>query len=351
MLGTKYMKQLIAILLLAFSLSAYAVDVDLLKQSLVGTWHSSYSNDIDDPRQLDFYLEGNNLMVRYVADYSISSDNNKVFHEFGVCSVKVNYDGTIKFGLKRTGSGFDRRDHEIWREYEEHSYKLFFVDGQLVGSETWEQKSYLCQPVNERGCVRFKTIEQAKRRGKVSAFPFGDEPFSTQVNFCNSDKTNIERFYKNGEIDELSNCNPKDYKFGFLIGSWCYEDGYRRLNERMRYGNDDFRIKIFVRDGNYYIKYISFDNARGDRESDVVQIFPNDYSGEVSFSFTTKQKFIGKCEEYEWPWTYVFKFDVKKYDNEYLVGTRETTETSGPIKACDIPEPEYCDNVIYHKFR
>lgn len=133
------MKKLIAILLFVISLSAYAVDVDLLKQSLVGTWHSSYSNDIDDPRQLDFYLEGNNLMVRYVADYSISSDNNKVFHEFGVCSVKVNYDGTIKFGLKRTGSGFDRRDHEIWREYEEHSYKLFFVDGQLVGSETWEQ--------------------------------------------------------------------------------------------------------------------------------------------------------------------------------------------------------------------
>ena len=61
------MKKLIAILLFVISLSAYAVDVDLLKQSLVGTWHSSYSNDIDDPRQLDFYLEGNNLMVRYVA--------------------------------------------------------------------------------------------------------------------------------------------------------------------------------------------------------------------------------------------------------------------------------------------
>ena len=80
------MKKFVTILLLSLSLSSYAVDIDLLKQSLVGTWHPSLEDrdNPNDEKQLYFFLDGNKLMVRYVSDYSwVWGDNDdKTFNEF-----------------------------------------------------------------------------------------------------------------------------------------------------------------------------------------------------------------------------------------------------------------------------
>ena len=215
------MKRLLTIVFLAITVSTYAFDIELLKQSLVGTWHPSRGYDNDNPYdedQLNFYLDGNNLMVKYVSDYSWvwGEKDHKTFNKYGICNVKINYDGTIEFNLNRTETGYDKKGNEERKGYGEYSYKLFFVDGLLAGTETWGRRYLLTQPQNNRGLVRFKTIEQAQRRGNVSAFPFGNDPYTTPIDFYNNNETNIKKFYRNGIIDELSNCNPADYKYGFL---------------------------------------------------------------------------------------------------------------------------------------
>lgn len=340
------MKKIFIILLLGFSTASYAVNIDLLKQSLVGTWHPCMEYDNDSPmdeNQLVFYLDGDNLMLKYVADYSWSWDRkeDKTFNEYGTCTVKVNFDGTIEFYLQRTETGYDRKGNEERKGWGEYSYKLFFVDGQLVGSETWGRRYLYSQTMNDRGQVRFKTIEQAKRRGNAHAFPFGNDPYETQVSFYNSDKTNIKKFYNGGVVDENSNCNPGDYKYGFLLGNWDYSD-----DGLWGWGNPSFSIKVFVRDGNYYVKY--WHNSRS--TAGVVQIFPNEYCGGFSFSFATKQEFRGRCEGYEWPWKYDFEFYVRRINDVRLSGTRNWTNVSGPIKACDVPEPQRC-NINYIKVK
>lgn len=340
------MKKIFIILLLGFSTASYAVNIDLLKQSLVGTWHPCMEYDNDSPmdeNQLVFYLDGDNLMLKYVADYSWSWDKkeDKTFNEYGTCTVKVNFDGTIEFYLQRTETGYDRKGNEERKGWGEYSYKLFFVDGQLVGSETWGRRYLYSQTMNDRGQVRFKTIEQAKRRGNAHAFPFGNDPYETQVSFYNSDKTNIKKFYNGGVVDENSNCNPGDYKYGFLLGNWDYSD-----DGLWGWGNSSYSIKVFVRDGNYYVKYW----CKSRSTAGVVQIFPNDYCGDFSFSFATKQEFSGRCEGYEWPWKYDFEFYVRRINDVRLSGTRNWTNVSGPIKACDVPEPQRC-NINYIKVK
>lgn len=342
------MKKLLLFLLLSVSLSSYSVDIDLLKHSLVGTWHPSEKWSEDNPNdenQLNFYLDGEKLMVKYVADYSAIYDKDRgkyynVFNEYGTCLVDVNYDGTIDFHLYRKMMRYDKKGREERIGGGKYTYHLFFVDGLLAGTETWHDRYEIMQSTNDRGICKYKTIAQAERRGETHAFPFGNDPYTAYIDFHNNDKTNIEKFYKNGSIDELSNCNPDDYKYGFLLGIWGYkDDGLWDW-----YGNADFNIKIFVRDGNYYVRYRVDDYALG-----IVQIYPNDTNGEVSFSFKTKQYFIGKCEGYEWSWKYDFNYDIKKYNDKYLIGTRKWTNVFGPIKACDIPEPENC-NVLYYKW-
>lgn len=344
------MKRLFTILLLAFSLSSYAVDIELLKQSLVGMWHpciGHYDDSDEDKYQVSFYLDGDKLMAKYVSDYSSVYDMYRnvfvnVFNEYATCLVDVQYDGTIEFTVKRKMMGYDKKGREERVAGGEYDYRLFFVDGSLVGTETWRNRYEIMQPKDDRGICKYKTLEQAERRGEAHAFPFGDEPFTTPRSFRNIYVENIEKFYKNGRIDELSNCNPKDYKYGFLFGTWGYNDdglwnGY--VNTM------DWVIKMFGRDGNYYVIYRASNNSRA-----IVQIYPNESCGEVSFTFSTKQEFIGECEGYEWPWKYDFTFNVKKENDERLVGTREWTNVFGPIKACDIPEPENC-NVLFFKWR
>ena len=156
------MRQLLTILLLAISASSYAVDIDLLKLSLVGTWHPS-GKDRDNPNdeeQLYFFLDGNRLMVRYVSDYSWTwgDKDNKTFNEYKTSSVKVNYDGTVKFNLDRAETGYDRNGREERKGWGEYTYNLFFVDGDLIGTETWGRRYILTQPQNDRGLVKYKTI-------------------------------------------------------------------------------------------------------------------------------------------------------------------------------------------------
>lgn len=344
------MKKLFTILLLCLSVSSYAVDIELLKQSLVGMWHpciGRYDDSPEDKYQVSFYLDGDKLMAKYVADYSSIYDKTRnefvnVFNEYGTSLVDVQYDGTIEFSVKRKMMGFDKQGREERIGGGEYDYRLFFVDGTLVGTETWRNRYEIMQSIDDRGICKYKTLAQAERRGETHAFPFGNEPYTTPRSFRNVYIENIEKFYKNGKIDELSNCNPKDYKYGFLLGTWGYNDdglwnGYTNTM--------DWVIKIFVRDGNYYIIY------RASKESSaIVQIYPNESNEEVSFSFSTKQEFIGKCEGYDWPWKYDFTFNVKKVNDERLIGTRKWTNVFGPIKACDIPEPENC-NVLYYKWR
>lgn len=343
------MKKFFTIILLSVSMASYAVDIDLLKQSLVGMWHPSRQWDNDNPNdenQLNFYLDGDKLMVKYVADYSAVFDKDRakyynIFNEFGTCLVDVHYDGTIDFHVNRKMIRYDKKGREERIGGGKYSYHLFFVDGLLAGTETSKDRYEIMQSTSDRGICKYKTLAQAEMRGETHAFPFGNDPYTTQIDFYNNDETNIKKFYKNGVVDELSDCNPEDYKFGFLLGIWGYkDDGLWNW-----YGNMDFNIKIFVRDGDYYIRYRVEDYALG-----IVQIFPNESNGEISFSFATKQQFIGKCEEYEWPWEYNFKYDVRKYSDEYLVGTRKWMNVSGPIKVCDIPEPEDC-NVLYYKWK
>lgn len=338
------MRKLLTILLLAISMPSFAVDIDLLKQSLVGTWHPRMKYDNDNPNdenQLYFYLDGDNLMVKYVADYSWICDNadRKTFNKYGTCVVKVNYDGTIEFHVERSETAYDRKGNEERKGYREYTYYLFFVDGQLDGTETWGRQYLITQPRNNRGLVRFKTIEQAERRGYADSFPFGNDPFTTPRSFYNSDKTNIRLFYNNGVIDELSNCDFKDYKYSFLLGLWDYTDDVLRVSKRRA----AFDIKIFGRDGNYYVRYRADDSGYG-----VVRINPYGCNGEVSFSFATQQEFIDVCNGYDWPWKYDFSYVVNRVNDERLSGTRRWTNVSGPIKACDITEPENC-NVIYYK--
>lgn len=343
------MKRLLTILLLATSLSSYAVDTDLLKQSLVGMWHPSRRWDNDNPNdenQLNFYLEGDRLMVKYVADYSAIYDKDRaeyynVFNEFGTCLVDVHYDGTIDFHVNRKMLRYDKKGREERIGGGNYTYHLFFVDGLLAGTETWKDRYEIMQSTDDRGICKYKTLAQAERRGETHAFPFGNEPYTTHIDFYNNDETNIKKFYKNGVINELSNCNPENCEFGFLLGIWGYnDDGLWN-----RYSNQAFNIKIFVRDGNYYVLYSVEDYALG-----IVQIYPIDRNGEVLFSFDTKQEFMGECEGYEWPWKYEFEYNVKKVNETRLVGTRKWTSVSGPIKVCDIPEPENC-NVFYFKWK
>lgn len=343
------MKRLLTILLVALSLSSYAVDIDLLKQSLVGMWHPSRRWDNDNPNdenQLNFYLDGDRLMVKYVADYSAVYDKDRaeyynIFNEFGTCLVDVHYDGTIDFHVNRKMMRYDKKGREERIGGGKYTYHLFFVDGILAGTETWEDRYEIMQSTDDRGICKYKTLKQAEWRGETHAFPFGDEPYTTHIDFYNNDETNIKKFYKNGVIDELSNCNPENYEFGFLLGIWGYnDDGLWN-----RYSNQAFNIKIFVRDGKYYVKYSVEDHALG-----IVQIYPIDRNGEVLFSFDTEQEFIGKCEGYEWPWKYEFEYNVKKVNETRLIGTRKWTSVSGPIKVCEIPEPETC-NVLYFKWK
>lgn len=341
------MKKFFTILLLSLSISSYAVDIDLLKQSLVGMWHpciGHYDDSPDDKYQVSFYLEGNKLMAKYVSDYSSVYDNDRnkfviVFNEYGTCLVDVQFDGTIEFSVKRKMMGYDKKGREERVGGGEYDYRLFFVDGLLIGTETWRNRYEIMQSTDDRGICKYKTLAQAERRGELHEFPFGNEPYTTAIDFYNSDKINIKKFYKNGDIDELSNCDPKDYKYGFLIGwyqgSWnCYGYGY---------GKHDYNIRIFIRDGNYYLRYCAEDiYSHG-----IVQIYPIESYGEVSFTFSTKQQFIKECDENDWPWNYDFTFNVRWLNDERLVGTREWTSVSGPIKLCD-PEPENC-NVVYYK--
>lgn len=341
------MKRVLTILLLAVSLSSYAIDVDLLKQSLVGTWHPSrrWGNDNpNDENKLHFYLDDDRLMVRYVADYSSVYDKDRnefvnVFNKFATCQVDVHYDGTIEFSVRRKMMGYDKRGREERVGGNEYFYNLSFVDGGLVGTETRGNCYLLMQSTDDRGICKYKTLEQAERRGELHEFPFGKAPFTSAIDYYNSDKTNIKKFYKNGDIDELSNCDPQDYKYGFLIGwyqgTWnCYGYGYSK---------NDYNIRIFIRDGKYYLKYCTEDiYSHG-----IVQIYPSESNGEVSFAFSTKQQFIEECDGNIWPWNYDFTFNVRWLNDEMLVGTREWTSVSGPIKLCD-PEPENC-NVVYYK--
>ena len=342
---TFYMKKLFVVMFLALSCYGYAIDIDLLKQSLVGTWHPVMHYDNDNPNdenKLEFYLDGNKLMVRYVADYSwVWGDNdNKSFNEYGTCPVKINYDGTLEFNITRKETGYDRKGNEERKGYGEYSYNLFFVDGRLVGTEKWGRRYLKMQPTNDRDLVRFRTIEQAERRGNVSAFPFGNSTYTSQVNFYNSNKSNIKKFYNNGVISELSNCNPDDYKYGFLLGKWDYYD-----NGRWIYGSQAFEMEIFVRDNGYYLKYY-YDLSEW--TYGVVQIYPDDSCGDLSLSFATKQRFWGKCEGYNSPWNYDMMFYVEKDNNERFSGSREWTNVNGPLNVCGIPEPEKC-NIVYLK--
>ena len=328
------MKRLLLIFLMAISCSSYAIDIELLKQSLVGSWNHR------EEERLNFYFKGEQLIVRYVADYSWVwgyKDRGVIINEYGTCPVKVNNDGTIEFEVKRMNTGHDKKGKEERKEYFEYSYKLSFVDGTLIGSETWNYCFLKTQPMNEWETCRFSTIERAEKWGHVSEFPFGNKPYTIPVMFSNPYKTNIQKFYKNGIIDELSNCNPEDYRFGFLFGEWFYTD-----NALWKRGNLDYSIKIFARDGDYYVKYLVRSAYA------IVKIYPTKENGKITFSFDTKQEFIGRCEEYDWPWIYIFNFDVTQVSNDRLEGYRERTSVSGPIKACDIPEPEKC-RVVYEK--
>lgn len=342
------MKKIFTILLLCLSISSYAVDIDLLKQSLVGTWHPSRRWDNDnsnDENQLNFYLDGDKLMVKYVADYSIIYDKDmgeyfNEFNEYSTCLVDVHYDGTVDFHVNRKMMRYDKKGREERIGGGNYTYHLFFADGLLVGTETWEDRYEIMQSTDDRGICKYKTLAQAERRGETHAFPFGNEPYTTQIDFYNSDKTNIRKFYKNGVIDEVSNCNPKDYKYGFLIGwyhgSWkCH--GYM-------YGKNDYNIRIFIRDDKFYLRYCAEDIY----SHDIVQIYPSENNGEVSFSFSTKQQFIEECDGNDWPWDYDFTFNVRWLDDERLIGTRVWTSVSGPIKLCEIPETENCE-VVYYK--
>lgn len=338
------MKRIFTIFLLAISISSYAVDVDLLKQSLVGTWHPN-GKDGDDPNdeeQLYFFLNGNQLMVRYVSDYSWTwgDKDNKIFNEYKTSSVKVNYDGTVEFSLDRTETGYDKNGREERKGWGEYSYNFFLVDGRLIGTETWGCRYLLIQPQNSRGLVRFRTIEQAQRRGNVSAFPFGDKPFTTNINYHVSDYANIKKFYGNGRIDEISNCNPDDYEYGTLIGRWR---GSANLPKAGWCGESPFMdIEIFIKDNQYYLVYC---DSRRNTNRVVERIYPEQEGGVLSFSYNAKQEFWGECEGYDWPWEYVFVFNLERVfddrNEEWLYGTRERISVSGPLDACGIPEPEY----------
>ena len=337
------MRQLLTILLLSISASSYAVDIDLLKQSLVGTWHPS-GKDRDNPNdeeQLYFFLDGNRLMVRYVSDYSWTwgDKDNKTFNEYKTSSVKVNYDGTVKFNLDRAETGYDRNGREERKGWGEYTYNLFFVDGDLIGTETWGRRYLLTQPQNSHGLVRFKTIEQAQRRGNVSAFPFGDEPYTTHVNYYADDYTNVKKFYGNGWCNEISLCNPDDYEYGALIGRW---KGSANLPNAGWCGYSPLMdIEVFIRDNQYYVIY--YDSKRNTKRV-VERIYPEWNDGEISFSYHTKQRFWEECEGYDWPWEYEFVFNLKRVfddrNREWLFGTRERISVSGPLDACGIPEPE-----------
>ena len=337
------MKKFVTILLLSLSLSSYAVDIDLLKQSLVGTWHPSLEDrdNPNDEKQLYFFLDGNKLMVRYVSDYSwVWGDNDdKTFNEFRTSYVNVNYDGTVEFSLDRAETGYDKNGHEERKGWGEYSYKLFFVDGNLIGTETWGRRYLLTQPQNSRGLVRFKTMEQAQRRGNVSAFPFGDEPYRTHINYCPNDYTNVNKFYGNGEHYEISNCNPDDYEYGALIGRW---KGSANLPRAGWCGESPLMdIEIFIRDNQYYVIYF---DSRESSNRVIERIFPEWNDGEISFSYNAQQRYWGECEGYDWPWEYEFVFNLKRVfderNREWLFGTRERISVSGPLDACGIPEPE-----------
>lgn len=339
------MKKYLTILFLAISISSYAVDIDLLKQSLVGVWHPS-EEDRDNPndeKQLNFFLDGNKLMVRYVSDYSWvwGDKDNKTFNEYKTSSVMVNYDGTVEFSLDRAETGYDRNGREERKGWGEYSYNLFFVDGNLIGTETWGRRYLLTQPQNSRGLVRFKTIEQAQRRGNVSAFPFGDKPYTTHINYYAEDYTNVKKFYGNGWCDEISNCNPNDYEYGALIGRWQGSANFPGAGWCGRSGISSMDIVIFVRDNQYYVVY--WDSWRNGNRV-VERIYPEKKGGELSFSYAAKQTFWGECEGYDWPWEYDFVFNLKRIfderNREWLFGTRERISVSGPLDACGIPEPE-----------
>lgn len=339
------MKKLFTILLLSLSIASYAVDIDLLKQSLVGTWHPRVEDrgNPNDEKQLVFFLDGNQLMVKYVSDYSWvwGDKDKKTFNEFRTSNVKVNYDGTVEFKLDRAETGYDRKGHEERKGWGEYSYKLFFVDGNLIGTETWRQRYLLTQPQNSRGLVRFRTIEQAQRRGNVSAFPFGDESYTTYINYYANDYTNVVKFYGNGRCDEISICNPDDYEYGALIGRWQGSANYLGVGWCGRSGVNSMDIVIFVRDNQYYVVY--WDSwSNGNRV--VERIYPEWDSGELSFSYHAKQEFWEECEGYDWPWKYEFVFNLKRIfddrNREWLFGTRERISVSGPLDACGIPEPE-----------
>lgn len=338
------MKKLLLLGLLLMSMSSYAIDVDLLKQSLVGSWYPaidlSYNNTPRAEYELNFYIDGDNLMVRYVADYSWvwGNENNKIVNKYGTCVVKINHDGTLGFELSRYETAYDRKGNEERIGYGEFSYKLYFVDGMLMGKETWGKQYLKMQTMNSRNLCRFKTIAQAERRGNVSSYPFEESSYTTQVNYCNADNSNIEKFYKDGVIDEFSNCNPDDYEYGFLIDDWYYFD-----DGNWNYGYQGFQIKIFARDGNYYVKYYS---DLDKWEYDVAPIHICDKDGEISLSFSTTQKFHEKCMGYDWYWRYDMTFTIDDVGVNKMYGYREWTHVFGPLDACGIKEPERC-NIMY----
>ena len=337
------MKKLFTILLLSLSIASYAVDIDLLKQSLVGTRHPRVEDrdNPNDEKQLVFFLDGNQLMVKYVSDYSWTwgIKDNKTFNEYKTSSVKVNYDGTVEFSLDRKETGYDKNGREERKGWGEFSYNLFFVDGNLIGTETWGRRYLLTQPQNSDGLVRFKTIEQAQRRGNVSAFPFGDEPYTTHINYYASDYDNVKKFYGYGYCDEISLCNPDDYEYGALIGRW---QGYANLPNAGWCGEHPLMdIEIFIRDDQYYVVYY---DSRKNTNRVVERIYPERNGGAFSFSYAAKQTYWDECEGYNWPWEYEFVFHLKRIfderNEEWLFGTRERISVSGPLDACGIPEPE-----------
>lgn len=341
------MKRLLTILLVALSLSSYAVDIDLLKQSLVGTWHPSRRWDNDNPNdenQLNFYLEGDRLMVKYVADYSAVYDKDRaeyynIFNEFGTCLVDVHYDGTIDFHVNRKMMRYDKKGREERIGGGKYTYHLFFVDGLLAGTETWEDRYEIMQSTDDRGICKYKTLKQAEWRGETHAFPFGDEPYTTYINYYASDYDNVKKFYGNGRCNEISICNPDDYKYGALIGRW---QGSANLPRAGWCGESPFMdIEVFVRDNQYYVVYY---DSRENTNRIVERIYPECNGGELSFSYNAKQMYWGECEGYDWPWEYEFIFNLKRIfdgrNREWLFGTRERISVSGPLDACGIPEPE-----------
>lgn len=336
-------KKSLLLVLLVFPSWSYALDIDLLKQSIVGTWHPNlkYDNDTpNDEKQLEFYINGDRFMVKYVADYSWvwGNEDAKTINKHGTCAVQVNNDGTLEFNLSRYETGYDKKGNEERKGYGEYSYKLFFVDGLLVGKETWGTRYLKTQPQNNRGIVRFKTIAQAERRGNASSFPFGEDSYTTTVNYYNSDRSNIKKFYKNGNIDEFSNCNPDDYKYGYLIDDWWYFD-----DGNWSYGYQYFQIKIFARGDNYYVKYF----ADGKNwQYDVAPLYIDESCGKLTISFKTKQRFWDKCMGYDWNWNYNMEFFINDVGGNRIYGYRIWTDVFGPLDACGIPEPKRC-NIMY----